>query len=304
MVAFVLFLLPFSLVTYGRATYQSATFIAMVVIGILLFPIFAVWEKYLARTHFVRWELFKQRTILGACSLAMVLYFSFYCWDQYYYNFVKVVFALNVSMTGYMVQIYNVGSCFWGVVFGVWIRYSKHFKYECLCFGLPLMFLGAGLTIHFRGQDQEIGYVIMCQIFIAFAGGTLVIGNQMAVMAASDRTGIPMVLSILGLFNSIGGAIGQSVAAAIYGDVFPKALSRALPADQQDLVNTLYLGGYLEQEKYPPGSAIRIAVNYAWGQSQMYGGVGATVILILGIPAIGMWKNYYVGKKQNKGTMI
>lgn len=304
MAAFILFLLPFSLVTYGRATYQSATFITMVVIGILLFPVFAAWEKYLARTHFVRWELFKQRTILGACCLAMVLYFSFYCWDQYYYNFVKVVFALDVSMTGYMTQIYNVGSCFWGVVFGVWIRYSKHFKYECLCFGLPLMFLGAGLTVHFRGQHENIGYVIMCQIFIAFAGGTLVIGNQMAVMAASDRTGVPMALSILGLFNNVGGAIGQSVAAAIYGDVFPKALAKALPADLQDMVQTLYLGGYLTQEKYPPGSVVRTAVNYAWGQSQMYGGVAATAILVLGIPAIAMWKNYYVGKKQNKGTVI
>lgn len=304
MAAFILFLLPFSLVTYGRATYESATFIAMVVIGVLLFPVFAVWEKCFARTHFVRWELFKQRTVLGACILAMVLYFSFYCWDLNYYNFVMVVYALPVSLAGYMSQIYNVGSCFWGVVFGVWVRYSKHFKYECLCFALPLMFLGAGLTIHFRGQDGDIGYVIMCQIFIAFAGGTMVIGNQMAVMASADRSGVPMVLSILGLFNSVGGAIGTAVSTSIYGSVFPQALSQRLPADEQSKAQELYLGGYTKQIMFPPGTVEREAVNYAWGQTQRWGGVAATVILILGIPAIAMWKNYYVGKKQNKGTMI
>jgi hypothetical protein len=38
--------------------------------------------------------------------------------------------------------------------------------------GIPsrLMILGSGLMIHFRGVDHGIGYIIMCQIFIAFAG--------------------------------------------------------------------------------------------------------------------------------------
>jgi hypothetical protein len=36
----------------------------------------------------------------------------------------------------------------------------------------------------------------------------------------------------------------------------------------------------------------------------MYGAVAATCILILGIPAISVWKNYNVNKHQNKGVMI
>ena len=43
MAAFILFLLPFSLQSYGRAAYSSPTFIAMIVIGVLLFPVFAAW---------------------------------------------------------------------------------------------------------------------------------------------------------------------------------------------------------------------------------------------------------------------
>jgi len=82
--AFILFLLPFTLNTCGKAQYGSATFIAMLVVGILLFPVFAVWEAYFARVQFIRWELFRQRTVLGACSLAAILYFSFYSWDLYF----------------------------------------------------------------------------------------------------------------------------------------------------------------------------------------------------------------------------
>lgn len=304
MAAFVLFLLPFSLVSYGRATYDSATFIAMVVAGVVLFPVFAAWEKWFAHTHFIRWELFRQRTVLGACCMSALSYFSFYSWDLNFYSFVLVVYNLGYSDTGYMTQIYNVGSCFWGVVFGLWVKYTKHFKWTVLGFGLPLMILGAGLMIHFRGQDADIGYIIMCQIFIAFGGGTIVIGNSMAVMAASDRDGVPMMLAVLNLFASIGGAIGDAVSVAIYSSTFPEALRSRIPQDMADQVDKIYLGGYLAQVTYPVGSPTRDAINYAWGQSQRYGSISATAILTLGIPAVAIWKNYRVDKKQNKGTVI
>ncbi|KAL1878688.1 Siderochrome iron transporter 2 [Diaporthe australafricana] len=304
MAAFILFLLPFSLEQYGKAGYTSAKFIAMVVVGLCLFPAFYVWERYFARYHFIRWELFRSRTVTGACCLAAILYFSFYSWDLYYQNFVMVVYDLDIAMAGYMGQIYNVGSTFWGVLFGIWVRQTRHFKYTALFFGLPLMMLGAGLMIHFRGADQGIGYLIMCQIFIAFAGGTLVISQDMAVMAASDRDGVPMLLSLIGLSASIGGAIGFATTGAIYANTFPQALRNALPAENKADYSTIYLGGYLVQMTYPVGSPIRIAIDSAWGYYQKQSCIAATAILILAIPSIAVWKNYNVDKKQNKGVLI
>lgn len=302
--AFVLFLLPFSMSQYGFAQYSSAKFIAMVVIGFCLFPTFYIWERYFARVHFVRWQLFRDRTVMGACGLAMVLYFSFYCWDLYYYYFVMVVYNLSVSDTGYMSQIYNVGSCLWGPIFGIYVRITKHFKYSTLLFAVPLQFLGAGLMIHFRGQEGSINYIIMCQIFIAFAGGQTVIAMQMAVMAAADREGVPMMLSLIALFTSVGGAIGNAVAAAINANIFPSRLLSALPESAKADYLTIYSGGYLVQMTYPVGSPVREAINYAWGQSQRYSCIAATAIYILAIPAILVWKNYRVDRRQNKGAVL
>ncbi|KAK3675812.1 Siderochrome iron transporter 2 [Recurvomyces mirabilis] len=302
--AFVLFLLPFSLETYGRAAYNSGSFIGMVVVGFLLFFVFAAWEKWLARAHFIRWELFRQPTVLGACCLSAIIYYSFYSWDLNYYSFVKVVYALPISEASYMTQIYNVGSTFWGCVFGVYIRYAKHFKYFCLFFGLPLMMLGAGLMIYFRSFDRGIGYLVMCQIFIAFGGGTLVIGQDMAVMSASDRSGVPMMLSLISLSSSVGGAIGDAVTGAIFSNTFPQALARALPENLAGQATAIYLGGYTTQEMFNPGTPARVAIDYAWGQYEKYAAVSAVASLALGIPAIAVWKNYRVDKQQNKGTMI
>jgi hypothetical protein len=306
MAAFVLFLLPFSLQTYGRVAYGSPAFIAMIVIGLLLFPVFAVWEKYCARTHFIRWELFRQRTVIGACMVAIAIQFSFYCWDQYFNQFLQVVYGLSLSEAGYMVQIYNVGSCFWGVVFGLWVRYSRRIKYESLCLGLPLAFLGAGLTIYFRGQNgnHDIGYLVMCQIFIAFGGGTLVISHQIAAMAACDREGVPMVLALLGLFSSVGQAIGSAVIAAIYAQVYPAAAASKLPAGSETIVNALYLGGAVAAAEYAVDSPEHLAANHAFQEVQKWGGVAATCVLIMAIPGVGLWKNYRLDKKQNKGTVF
>lgn len=304
MAGFVLFLLPFSLVSNNRAQYKSATFIAMVIIGVLLFPVFAIWERFFARTHFVRWELFKNRTVLGACVLAAVTWFSFYCWDLYFFYFCMVVYDLTQSEGGYMQQIYNIGSCFWGVVFGIWVRYTKRFKYTCLLFGLPLLVLGGGLMIHFRGQSNDIGYIIMCQIFIAFGGGTLVIGRDMAVMAAADRDGVPMMLSLLTLTANFGGAIGSAVSTSIYGATFEKALVERLPESVKQNATQIVAGGYTAQMQYPVGTPERAAINYAWGESQKYGAIAATAILVLAFPSIAVWKNYRVDKQQNKGLVL
>lgn len=306
MAAFVLFLLPFSLQTSARLTYGSGAFIAMIVVGLLLFPIFAIWEKFLARTHFIRWELFRQRTILGAVMVAISIQFSFYCWELYFNQFLQVVYLMSISNAGYMLQIYNVGSCFWGVVFGLWVRYSRRVKYEALCFGLPLALLGAGLTIYFRGQSggNDVGYVVMTQIFIAFGGGTLVIAYQTAAMAACDREGVPMALALLGMFSSVGQAIGAAVIAAIYAKVYPEAAASMLPAGSEEIISGLELGGALKTLSYAVGSPERIAATYAMQQVQRWGGVAATCVLILAIPGIALWKNYKLDKKQNKGTVF
>ncbi|GES62282.1 siderochrome-iron transporter [Aspergillus terreus] len=302
--AFLLLLLPFSLQSYGKAEYKSATFITMIVIGFLLFFVFGAWERYGARCPFIQFHLLKDRTVVGACSVAGLLFFSYYAWELYFYNFCMVVYQLSIGMTGYVGQIYNVGSCFWSAIFGLIVYATRQFKYTCLGFGLPLILLGAGLMIHFRTADGSIGYIVMCQIFIAFGGGTLVIGQDMAVMAASNRDGIPMMLSMIGLSSSLGGAIGYAVSAAIYSNTFPSALRQSLPAGSKSDYLKIYRGGYTAQLEYPAGSAVRLAINEAYGEYMKYACITATCVMALGIPAIAAWRNFRVDKKQNKGEMM
>lgn len=302
--AFILLLLPFSLKTYGKTEYKSVTFIIMVILGGVLIPVFGIWEKYFARAHFIRWKLFRDRTVLGSCVLAACLFFNFYCWDAQYYNFVIVVYNLSVSKAGYMAQIYTVGSVISSVLFGLYIRQTNRFKGACLYFGLPLMMLGAGLMVRFRGQDSNIGYIIMCQIFLAFSGGPLIIGNEVAGLCAADIGEVPMILSLLGLWSSLGGAIGSAVAAAIYTNTFPNTLYENLPESAKPNATEIYVGGYTAQMAYPVGSDVRLAINKAWGQTQKNSCIAALCVMVLAVPAIASWKNYNIKLTHHKGVVL
>ncbi|CAK7275415.1 hypothetical protein SEPCBS57363_006670 [Sporothrix epigloea] len=85
--SFLLMLLPFTLHGASKATYGSAQFIAPIVIGILLFPVFILWECYGLPSengkYYIRWDLLKNRTVFGACMVADISFFNYDAWDSY-----------------------------------------------------------------------------------------------------------------------------------------------------------------------------------------------------------------------------
>lgn len=152
--------------------------------------------------------------------------------------------------------------------------------------------------------SANIGYLVMCQIFIAFAGGTLVIGQDLAVMSSSDREGVPMMLSLLSLFSSLGSAVGYAASSAIYTNVFPTALYKFLPQENRGNFDAIYQGGYVKQITYPVGTATRGAIEHAWTSYMKWNCITATAVLILAIPSTLLWRDYYLDRKQNRGVVM
>lgn len=181
---------------------------------------------------------------------------------------------------------------------------TGRFKWLALYFGLPLTILGVALMINFRQPDVNIGYIIMCQIFIAVAGGTLVICEQMAAMAATTHQYIAVVLAIEGMFASIGGAVGLTVAGAIWQQVFPTRLQRYLPEETQAEWATIY-ASLATQLTYPVGSPTRMAIQRAYGEAQRYMLIGGSTVLIVGVVATIVWRDIRVKDfKQVKGRVV
>lgn len=215
-----------------------------------------------------------------------------------------VVIHLDVTQSSYVRNIYSIGSCFWSFFVGFAIAKSGKFKWVALYVGIPFHILGVACMIAFRAPGSPLGYIVMCQIFIAFAGGTLVICEQVAAMAATTHQYVAVVLAVEGMFSSIGGAIGSTISSVIWQSIFPKKLMEYLP--QESMANyTMIYADVNTQLKYEVGSPTRGAIERAYGDAQMWMCISSAIVSIGAIVAVLVWRDISVKNfKQVKGRVI
>ncbi|KAL1850630.1 hypothetical protein Plec18167_007917 [Paecilomyces lecythidis] len=299
-----LFLLSFSLYSYQPEQWKSPLIICFIIFGGLLIIAFALYEKYIAPVTFIPWDLLMDRTVITTYTMAASIYVAWYIWDNYFYSFLIVVFNESISNATYITNIYTVGSTFWSLVMGVIIRYNGRLKWQAVYFGVPITILGVALMIKFRQPDANIGYIVMCQLFIAFGGGTLVICEQMTVMAVSSHQHIPAVLAMESMVANIGSSIGSTIAAAMWTGIFPKKLAKYLPADAQSNLANIY-GSLVVQSSYPVGSPTRDAINHAYGDTQRLMLIAATCLYSITLVSTMLWRDINVKDlKQVKGRIF
>ncbi|EGX91445.1 siderophore iron transporter [Cordyceps militaris CM01] len=288
-----LFLIPFNIYSYQKEGWRSPMIICMLVFGVVILVLFALYEKFLAPVKFIPFELLVDRTIIGACLTVSLSFISFYIWSAFFSSFLQVVTGASIVQATWVGRIYNLGSCFWGLIVGVLIRWTGRFKWLSFYFGAPLQILGVGLMIYFRQPGRSLGYIVMAQVFISIAGGTLVICEQIAIMAAVAHKHVAVALALLAMFSSIGGAIGSTVSAAIWTGVFPQKLEEYLPEEAKQNA-TMIIASLPVQLSYPVGSAVRVAIEKAYGDAQRIMMISATCILIGTIFTVAMWRDLKV----------
>lgn len=158
--------------------------------------------------------------------------------------------------------------------------------------------------IYFRNPNFSVGYNIMCQIFLALAGGVMIIVMQVAVTAAADHNNVAAVLAFLGVFGNIGRAIGSSISGAIWTHTLPDALRRLLP----ESVNADWAAIYEDLElqlSFDLGTPERDAISaaYAYAQERML--IAGTAIMVLALIWVAVIRDIKLTKEvQNKGVLF
>lgn len=300
-----LFLLPFSIYSYQPEQWRSPLIICLIIFGGLLIIAFALYEKYLAPVTFVPWPLLKNRTVFFTFAMVGSLYTAWYIWDNYFYSFLIVVFDLSVQDATYITNIYTIGSTFWAVVVGVMFRYWGRIKWQAVLFGAPITLLGNALMIPFRQPSSPIGLIVLCQIFIAFGGGTLVLCEQMTVQAVAKRKDIPALLATEGMVALIGGAVGSTVAAAMWTGIFPSNLMKYLPADAQKDLAKIY-ADMTVQSSYAVGTPTRDGINHAYGDTQKLMLIASSCLNVITLLMPLFWEDVDVRKldQQVSGVVV
>jgi glucan phosphoethanolaminetransferase (alkaline phosphatase superfamily) len=267
-----------------------------------LLILFVLHEKYLAPKTFIPFDLLTDRTVFCAGLMFVFVFFNSAVWNSYFFSMLQVVWRLSITNAIYVQAIYRTGSCLFAFAVGLAVRWTGRFKWIAVYFAIPLMILGVGLMIKFRQPNTDLGYVIMTQIFIAFAGGSIVLCGELAMMAPSKHQHIAAILAILDLFGSTGTAVGGTVATAIWTSVFPDRLRRYLPPTAD--VDAIY-GSIVSQLFQRPGTPERAAIDRAYGDAQRYMLITSVSLLGGALICAALWRDIKVKDlKQVKGRVF
>ncbi|KAL5003527.1 major facilitator superfamily domain-containing protein [Aspergillus recurvatus] len=299
----VLFLLPFTIAGSTVDEWKSGYIITMLITGIACLVAFILAERFVTPVPFLPWELLASRTVLGACLLGTSYQIAYYCWNEYYTSYLQVVYGTSISTAGYISSIFNVISGFWLLAVGFLIKKTSRFRW-LLFWAVPLYMLGVTLMIYFRKPGWSVGYLILCQVLIAFGGSTMISCQQVAVSAASDHNNIASALAFLGVFGSIGGAVGSSISGAIWTNTLPEALKRLLPKSAKADWRVIYES--LEaQLSYPIGSPVRDAIASAYAETQTKMLIAGTGVMALSLIWMFLIKDIRLSKDaQSKGVVF
>ncbi|KAG9246932.1 major facilitator superfamily domain-containing protein [Calycina marina] len=298
-----IFLLPFTLADSAPNGWNSGYIIAMIVVGFFTLVVFGLYETFLARVPFLSINLLANRTVIGVCLLDLCYQISYYCWASYFTSFLQVVNNLTLAEAGYVSNTFDVVSGILILIVGFVIRKTGYYKW-LLYIAVPLYVFAQGLMIYFRRPNQNVGYIVMCQIFISIGGSIFIMVQQLAILAASDHQHVAAILALLYVVGTVGDAIGNAICGAIWTNTFPQALARYLPTDAMDNIDAIY-GDLETQLSYPVGDPTRIAIQkaYAYAQERML--IAGTAVIALAFFWILLIRNINVKTAhQVKGTVF
>lgn len=308
MFALSLLLLPFSLASRAPQQWRTPYIIAMLVLGVVLFPVFYIWEAMLAPKQFLPFHYLKQGTIIGSSLLVGIMFLSTFCWNTYFYSYLQVVHRQDMATSGYILNTFMLTAAFFAPIIGFVISYTGDFKWTAYT-GVPIMLLGTALLIPFRSPNAPIGMLVFTQFLVGLGSEIFSACSTLAIMAPVTHQYIAAVNAIGGLFGGVGAAIGIAIAGAMWNNMIPVQLLQRLPEESKANATTIF-GDIRIQMSFADGTLEREAVVGAYAHVMRLMVIVGAAFMPLCLLCVFSWKNINVRKieeeqgKQTKGMVI
>ncbi|WVQ85771.1 hypothetical protein IAT38_007938 [Cryptococcus sp. DSM 104549] len=271
-----LILLPFTLAGGVGHIWKTARVIAPLVIGfVVALPAFIIWEWKFARHPVIPFFILRDRQVLAPLFIAMLLNTAWYTQGDYMYYTLLVAFDRDVISATRVQNIYSFCSVVTGICLGLVVRRVRRLKWFIVA-GTLLFVLAFGLLIRYRGgySTADFAGLVAAEVILGIAGGLFPYPAQVMIQSAVKHERTAVVTSLYLASYSVGSALGNTIAAAIWTNTMPDHLLNALTAagveDAATLASTAYLSPLDIVDGYAPHTPVREAVSHAYREVQRY----------------------------------
>ncbi|KAJ6124733.1 hypothetical protein N7471_012050 [Penicillium samsonianum] len=221
-------LVPFTLAGGVTTQWKTAKVIAPLVIGILLIPVWIVWERT-CQYPMLPFKLLKDRAVWGALGIPIMLNTAWYLQGDFLYTVLYVSFDESIISAGRITNLYSFVSVITGVILGFIVMKVRQLK-PFIVAGTLLFMVAFGLLIYFRGgaADSSHSGVIGAQILLGIAGGMFPYPAQASIQVASKHEHVAVITGLYLAAYNIGSALGNTISGAIWNQVLPSELNYRL----------------------------------------------------------------------------
>ncbi|KAJ2956538.1 hypothetical protein NQZ79_g7636 [Umbelopsis isabellina] len=294
--AWSLILLPFTLSAEATNGWQNPSLIAMETIGWILLISFGAWELWGARYPLMPSRVLNKTFI---CCIAIDFFYQCGGYIQllYYSSWVYVIKDWSLRDYTFWTNELGVGLCAFSFVAALLNRYTHQYKYTQLA-GIIIRAIGMGLIFWGVGPNATDATLVIATLVVSLGGAFSVIGSQVASQASVPHHDMATAISLLSLWSSLGAAIGQAIASAIWTNMMPANLEYYLAGYANSTEIAEIYGSITIARTQTP--EIRAQVIKAYNQTVQYPMyLPAMIIAVIAlIPAL-LTKNFYLGSNQN-----
>lgn len=284
-----LVLVPFTLAGGSAEVWRKASTIVPLVLGVVVaLPAFIVWEARGARHPLVPFRVLASRQVLSCIVIAILINLTWYTQGDYIYQTLLVSFGKDITTATRVMSIDSFVSVIVGVVHGFAVRRVRRLKWWIVA-GAGFIVLAFVLLVRFRGgfaSSDFIGF-IAGEVMLGIGKGFLPYSTQCLIQAAVGHERTAVITGIYLASYSIGTALGNTIAGAIWINTMPGHLEKNLRnygiSNATAIAGAAYADPFTWIATNPVGTPAREAVNLSYRQVQRYlcaTGLGFSVLLL------------------------
>ncbi|KAL1405622.1 hypothetical protein Q8F55_009261 [Vanrija albida] len=278
LLAFVLglILVPFTLAGGSVEVWRRASTIVPLVLGVVVaLPLFIFWEARGARHPLVPFKILASKQVLSCILIAILINLTWYTQGDYIYQTLLVSFGKDITTATRVMSIDSFVSVIVGCAHGFIVRRVRRLKWWIVA-GAGFIVLSFILLTRFRGgfaSSDFIGF-IAGEVMLGIGKGFLPYSTQCLIQAAVGHERTAVITGIYLASYSIGTALGNTIAGAIWINTMPGHMEKNLlnygVSNGTAIAAAAYADPFTWIATNPVGTPAREAINLSYRQVQRY----------------------------------
>ncbi|KAM0326973.1 hypothetical protein ACHAQA_006094 [Verticillium albo-atrum] len=279
--------------------WKEASSIVLLIIGVLTFVAFLVWDYKFATKPIIPYRTMRERNVIIACASACIIAMSDSVYRPFLSSFLQVAGDYSpgaaTRVDNAQRVAYNVGALLCGLL----LKFFKNTK-PLIILGVVLILLAAGLPIYltnisgsYLGNEPAF---ITVKSLLGVGRGLAQVSLQVSLQAAVSNEEIAVATAVYLSSLGFGSNLGTTISGGIWNSLLPRKLRASFPPAEAQKI----FGSIVVAQNYTLGTLERDAINESYRETQQTLAIGSLCVGTVLIILAWLVKNVKLGEEDEK----